>query len=297
MKKKIFLIMVFFFAVRLLAVDFPLIQSLAFFPYLEDKAPDYKNFSLSFSLINSNIYSLEHTNNTFVDLETLSLSGDFRYGLSKKISLDFNFKISYFYGGFFDGLTENFHNFFNMPSNYREIRPRNSVHYTYKEVFLYENKSINLSPFLLGLSYKFIQNKDFSLTGRVSFAIPLYTKKGINSTKFFINCGFVLNWHLNDNWDIKAVYYRSYFQRPNWSNTNELKENINYYKVALAYKKLELFFIGRSSPFIQGDFANTAYQMGISYKLSSKLYLIFIEDLILYDTSPDFSLGIKYKLK
>ncbi len=66
-------------------VEFPLVQSLAIFPYNDHHLLEKGDFSLSLSIANSNIYTYDVPRTNINDMELLSQTLSLRYGLGDRL--------------------------------------------------------------------------------------------------------------------------------------------------------------------------------------------------------------------
>jgi len=117
-------------------VEFPLIQSMSYFPYSDHDTLFKNRWRFSLNMYYSNIYMFDFERTTVNDMEILSTTLALGYGLTDRITLECYYRGNVAFGGLMDGLIINFHDFFGMSEGGRNDYPRNGVNYRIKMLFL-----------------------------------------------------------------------------------------------------------------------------------------------------------------
>ncbi|MCP5105519.1 MAG: DUF3187 family protein, partial [bacterium] len=271
-------------------VEFPLVQSLAYFPYSQNSQVKQGDFALDAQFFYSNVFMFNHYRTIINDFEVLSGTAGLRYGLSEKygLNLELYLRWSTIFGGTLDKFIENFHSTFDLPDDGRPEYPRNSVHYWYKDSFSYTGNRGALSPVILALLGNIYTARDFSFKGRVSFGIPLSNTAGFSSGKIFLNTGLIFNYK-KKNFFLDFSNYIASIQTPGRLAGESFRKQIFFSRLEINLSRFITGFIYRSSAFREDDVAHSAYQVYLGYKITKYLDLILLEDFKPYDTSPDVS--------
>ncbi|MDQ1352106.1 MAG: hypothetical protein QG657_2412 [Acidobacteriota bacterium] len=176
-------------------VEFPLIQSMAYFPYSDHHTLGKGSFSLSLDMFYSNVYMYDFQRTTINDMETWSNILGARYGISQRVTLELYYKTTIVYGGVMDRLIIDFHKLFGMTEGGRKDYPRNRVNYRYKDAFSYDKSLIAQAPLVLGAVGNLYRAGNFSINGRAAMGIPITPKPGFSSSKPFYTAGVMFSYH------------------------------------------------------------------------------------------------------
>lgn len=136
---------------------------------------------------------------TNLDFETVGLELSAAWGLSDRISLEFNAEVHYLWGGLFDGLIAGFHEAFGFPNAGRELFDAGDVSIYVKTrngYTLYADEAMLLvSDPAFGAAFRLIARRDFSLTARAAGTVPLSLGKGFSGSELpQALAGFYLDW-------------------------------------------------------------------------------------------------------
>jgi hypothetical protein len=276
-------------------VEFPLIQSMSYFPYSDHDTLSKNRWRVSLDMYYSNIYMFDYERTTVNDMETLSTTLALGYGLTDKITLEFYYRVMFAFGGLMDGLIVDFHDLFGLAEGGRNQYPRNEVNYRYKDAFSYESGTIGQSPLIFGVLGKLYQKNNFNLNGRIALGLPISSKPGFSSSKPFITMGLILLYK-KENFSIDFSNHVSLFKNPNWLVSEDLKKPVFLSEIRMNYKRIFAGFLYKSTPFRIADLSNGAYQVYIGYKIWKYFELSIIEEFPPMDTTPDVSFNLKIKL-
>lgn len=278
-------------------VEFPLMQSMAYFPYSDNSQLEKGDYSFGIDLFYSNVFMFNHYRTIITDFEVFSGTLRFRYGLSDRLGLNLEVycRWSTIFGGFLDRGVERFHNFFGLPHNSRDEFPRYSVNYRYKDYFYHQTKKSALSPLTAAL-FKTVYTSDrFSLKTRISIGIPLSDIPGLSSSKPFFTGGVIVNYK-KDRFSLDFSNYLALTGTPGWLDGESLRKLIFLSRLELQWKR----FIGgitfRTSAFKEDDIAHPGYQFYLGYKVNGHLDIIILEDLGPFDTTPDIGFNLRIKI-
>lgn len=279
-------------------VEFPLVQSLGYFPYMYHDILTPSQTRLTLDIFHSNIYTFDFLKTNYNDMELTSATLGVEYGLSRRITLEFYVRPALAWGGMMDKLIMDFHDLFNMSQGGREELPRNKVYYTYKDKFVHRESSLNLSPLVLGARYRLIQSGRFSINSRLSLGVPLSSKAGFNSGKLFFNTGLMVLYR-NQNKNLTAFLAANalFYKSPKWLEGEDIHQVIWHSELRVNYKWLFGGVIFRSTPFKENELANPAWQIygGVSFLKIFELALL--EEMPPMDTTPDVTFQLRIKLK
>ena len=170
-------------------VEFPLLQSMSYFPYSDNSLLGKGEFSGTADLYLSNFFMFNHNKTTLNDFETFSTTIGLRYGLWKSGTLEFYFRYSTIFDGILDKLIDDFHQTFKLPDNNRAEYPRFSVHYWFHESFQYRESQHAASPLIVAFLKELYRSSHFSLKTRLALGLPLFKKPGLSSDKPFLTAG------------------------------------------------------------------------------------------------------------
>jgi hypothetical protein len=269
-------------------VEFPLIQSMSYFPFFENQVLEKSDLTVALKGYYSNIYSYNFAGSESMinDFELASLVLSIRYGIFNNTVLELFYRYFYVYGGFMDKAIEDFHNLFGLPSACRENSPRNSVQFEYNEHFSYDSGTGTHSPLVLSVLQRFSSSDTFNIHGRFFLGIPIESKSGFVSDKLFYGAGLLFTYTKN-NFLIGLAGYISFFKEPEWLNGEGLNNSIFNLNLKIKFKRLLAGFILKTSPIKEGNLSHNAHQVYVGYKVSDNLEIGFIEDLTKFDTTPD----------
>lgn len=275
-------------------VEFPLIQSFSYFPYIKNEMLDNGNHEFVLDIGYSNIYMFNYDKDIVNDFETGTLTIVYRKSILKNLNVEFHLRAGILYGGIMDKFIEDFHKLIGNGEDNRGDFPRNSVNYQYKDVFSY-NKSISFSgPFIAGILTKLYDGKDVDINFRVSLGIPLQEKVGISTGKPFLSTGFIFLYRKNK-LAVDLSLYGSFFKIPEWYDPEEVRSRMFVFKLHGAYKKIFGGFLFRSTPFRYSDLSNPAYQMYFGYRITDKISISMYEEIPPMDTIPDVSFRLIFE--
>jgi hypothetical protein len=278
-------------------VEFPMIQSMTYFPYSDNSLPGKGVITMGFDLNYSNIYMFNHHRTIINDFEMLSSTLRFRYGLSERagMALELYLRWSSIFGGGMDKTIENFHSFLGLPDNARGEYPRNSIHYRYKDSFYHKDEQNTLSPLVLAL-FKTISTTDyFSIYARAAVGIPLSNVPGLSSSRPFLTGGIIFNYRKN-RFSVDFSSYLSFTATPDWLDGEDLNSNIFLSRLELNWKRFIGGAIFRTSVFKEDDISHSAYQCYIGYRIFNPIDFIIIEDFDPFDTTPDIGIFLRIRI-
>lgn len=276
-------------------VEFPLIQSMSYFPYSNHHTLLENHWRFGVDIYYSNIYMFDYDRTTVNDMEMLSTTLAVNYGLSNRITLELYYRFMFSFGGLMDGLIVNFHDFFGLAEGGRNEYPQDMVNYRYKDAFSYGNSTRGQSPLILGVLGNLYQKGNFYLNGRLALGLPLSAKPGFSSNKLFMTVGLIFSYK-KKNFSIDFSNHLSSFKNPDWLEAEDIKTRIFHSEIRIDYKRLFGGFLYKSTPFRVGDLANGAYQVYIGYKIWKYFELSMVEEFPPMDTTPDVSFNLKIKL-
>ena len=303
MKKNItFRVFLLFFYLAYLSVmiypkstEYPLIQSMSYFPYSDNNLLKKKDFSFNLDLYYSNIYMFNREKTVVNDFENLSTVFEFRYGLARGLNIEIYLRHSYIFGGMMDRFIENFHDYFGFSDNHRPDYLRNSVHYKFNDSFFYTDKKWVFSPIIVSFLGRILESPHFSIKSMIAIGLPLSNTPGLSSNKPFLTPGLILTYK-KDWFSIDFSNYLSFFKEPVWLKGEDVRSFIYRSEIRLHIKRFITGFIFRTSPFEKGDISHNAYQLYVGFKVFKSLEFIILEDFSPFDTTPDISVNVRVKL-
>jgi len=282
-------------------VEFPLLQSMSYFPYGEQTLEKKGEWSLRLDLHYSNIFMYNHMRSTLNDFEALSAVLGLRWGLWKKGTVEVYLRCSSIFPGVLDKFIEDFHDTFGLDDTGRIAYPRFAVHYWYKDYFSYHQGKTVFSPLVLGLYNQWLSAGDsdssfeFSLNSRLALGIPLASVPGFSSDKPFLSTGVIMAMRYRK-LALEFSNYLSFFKTPSWLAGERIHSSIYFFN----FEARAFGFIGgltfRTSAFTEGDIAHNAYQGYIGFRIAKGLELIILEDFAPFDTTPDIGFQLRVKL-
>jgi len=277
------------------STEYPIIQSMSYFPYSDNTLLEKNDFSLNLNLYYSNIYMFNREKTVVNDFENLSTIFEFRYGLARGVNIEIYLRHFVIFGGILDKFIEDFHDFLELSDNHRPVYTRNSVHYKYNDSFFYTDKKGCFSPVILSFLGQIYESPHFSIKSRIALGLPLSNTPGLSSDKPFLSPGLILTYK-KDWFSIDFINYLSFFKKPVWLKGEDIRSFIYKSEIKLHIKRFITGFIFRTSPFRKGDISRKAYQIYIGFKVFKSLDFIFLEDFSPFDTTPDISFNIRVKL-
>jgi hypothetical protein len=304
MKKQGFLLQFFcyswlmFFALPFNAytveVEFPLIQSMSYFPYSDNTLLKKREFSVAVDLHYSNFFMFNHYKTTLNDFEAFSTTIGLRYGLRKSGTLELYFRHSMIFGGVLDKVIDDFHRTFKLPDNNRAEYPRFSVHYWFHDSFIYTGNQNSVSPLVLAFLKELHRSSHLSLKTRLALGLPLSKKPGFSSDKPFLSAGLVVN-YTKGRFSLEASNYLSFFKQPSWLVDGDTRPYLFFSNLEANIGRFILGINFRSSVFKEDDIGHNGYQGYFGYRITRYLEFIIIEDFVPLDTTPDISFYARLK--
>jgi hypothetical protein len=275
-------------------VEFPLLQSMSYFPYSDNSLLKKGDFSGAVDLYHSNVYMFNHYKTTLNDFETFSATIGLRYGLREGGTLELYFRYSTIFGGILDKFIDNFHRTFNLPDNNRAEYPRFSVNYWFHDSFDYRESQNAVSPLVVAFLKEFYRSSHFSLKTRLALGLPLSKKPGFSSDKPFLAAGLVVAYK-KGRFSLEASNYLSFFRQPSWLVDVDIRPYLFFSNLEANLGRFILGINFRSSVFKEDDIAHDGYQGYIGCRITRYLEFIIIEDFVPLDTTPDISFFIRIK--
>lgn len=276
-------------------VEFPLLQSMSYFPYSDNWILEKGKFSAAVDLYYSNVYMFNHYRTMLNDFEVFSGTAGLRYGLWEGGTLELYYRHSVIFGGLLDKFIESFHRTFGLPDVNRAAYPRNSVNYRYKDYFSYTHSRGAHSPLILALLKRVYRSAHLSLNARLAVGLPLANVPGLSSGKPFLTAGLVTLYN-RGKFSVEFSNYMTFLKKPTWLFDEDIYPGIFYSCLEVNFKRFISGFILRTSVFKEDDIAHDAYQVYIGYKIKKYLEFIIMEDFAPFDTTPDLSFLIRLKV-
>ncbi len=275
-------------------IEFPLVQSFSYFPYVKNSILKNGNYDLFIDIGYSNIYMFNYKKDVVNDFEFVNTAIGYRKSISPGINIEFYSRIAILYGGIMDKLIVNFHKLIGNGEDGRGEFPLNTVNYKYKDVFSYNSTMVFAGPLIAGILTKIYDGDKFDINFRVSLGIPLQNKAGISTGKPFVSTGLIFL-HRSKNFLTDISLYASFFKRPDWLTSQDVRSRMYYINLHMGWKKIFGGFIFRSTPFIGGDLSNPAYQIYLGYKISNHLSISMHEEIPPMDTISDVTFKILFE--
>ena len=269
-------------------VEYPLIQSLAHFPFLNHQILPKNLRNISLELNYSNIFMFDKELTSINDMETMNLTAAFRYGLTSSITLELYLRLSLIYGGIMDGLIDMFHKVLGISPGGRDLYPQYTLNYRYKDHFFHSKVQLAMSAPILTILTPITTRKKLSLSARVGIKLPLFNKPGFNSGQTAFLAGLISTWQ-TENLTVEFSNHMALFPQPDWLSGMRIGHLIWHGEMSVKYKKIRAGFIFRTSPFKTEDLTNNAYQIYAGIKIKSNMEFLFIEEIPPLDTTPDFT--------
>ncbi len=276
-------------------VEFPLVQSISFFPFFENNLLEKNGCSLSLDMYYSNIFMFDSRKTTVNDMEVFSNILAFRYGLFDFLSLELYYRFSIIHGGSLDRFVIKFHDVFDLPVAYRDEYPVNKVNYEFKDYYAYHERTGVPASIMFAAAPTLYRSERAHILGRVGLGLPLLTKPGFTGDKPFLCAGVALFYKLGG-FTVNLSGYLSFYKAPEWLKDEALRYNIFTYEIEAEFKGFFSGFRYRSSPFKEGDLSHRAAQLIIGYKFGKRFEFAIIEDFSPYDTTPDLTFNFRINL-
>ena len=278
-------------------VDFPVIQSMASFPFDEEAGILRSGeVTATFSLSHANHFMFDTRSGVTNDMESLNGVLGLRVGMGRRLTLELYCRWSSIMGGWLDGLIENFHSTFSLPDNHRPTYPRDQVEYRLDPVFAY-NRSLGVAgPVTLALHLGVMERKNFSLNARLALQAAPAGEPGLASARPALIAGMSVLWKRNA-FSMGLSGHLAFFRSPQWlegvSTTprvflGEGWARIGWFKAGILW---------RTSPFRTGDLAHNGWQVVLGFRLRRGVEFRIQEDLGPFDTTPDIQFGIRIHLE
>ena len=275
--------------------EFPLIQSLAYFPYSENVLPKGKTFSLGFTLQYANVFMFDPKAPVINDFETFSTTIAGRLALTKGVTLEAYFRFASIFPGKLDKTIEDFHRLFGLPDNYRLQYPRNIVQYRFYDSFDYQERKNFRSPAIVSLHVDLYRRPGFSLGSRIGVGIPIDNSAGLGGGKSFFSAGITATYQ-HRRTQIDASFYSAWYRKPDWLQPYLTRPAILFSEIKACWGSIIAGFRVRSSPFRTGDIAHTGYQISLGCRIGRYFEFLILEDLPRFDTTPDIGFSLNVKL-
>ncbi len=282
------------------SVEFALVQSMAYFPYSENSVLEQGDYSVILEAYYNNVFMFNHDQTVMNDYESLGLTAAVRYGIMKGGVAEIYMRSTSMFGGSMDKLIENFHETFGFPDNRRPEFPHNIVQYHLDGSFSYLESQSVFAPLVVGFFKQLYRTDRFSLNARASVGIPLSDKPGLSSNKLFFTAGAIAVLKKpGSKFSAEFSAYLSFFSQPGWLMVpeDEFRSTMFFGQMELRWRSLIGGLSLRSSPFKTGDLSHTGYQGYIGFRITRRIDFMLIEDFKPYDTTPDVSFHLRFKLK
>ncbi|MCP4218431.1 MAG: DUF3187 family protein [bacterium] len=276
-------------------VEFPLMQSFCYFPYSDNTLPGPGTFTLGVDLYYSNVFMHNHYRTIINDFETFSASAGIRYGFGKHLAFELYVRYASVFGGKLDKFIENFHSFFGLPDAGRDEFPRNRVNYILGNSIYYWDTKSAASPLILAVLKDLGRIGGFSFKTRLALGIPLSKIPGFSSDRPFLSAGLISNYSKNK-FDVQWSNYITLMKEPSWLAGEDIRRQMIFSRLEIRWSRLILGLMYKSSMFKEDDISHGAYQGYIGYKVSKVLDFLIIEDFHPFDTTPDISFSLRFKL-
>jgi len=286
------------FAVAAPAADpgFPLVQSLASFPFDEDAAwLGQGRVAATFTLSCGNVFMFSEDGATVSDLETLEAVLALRVGIARSLNLEVYSRWSGVHGGWLDGLIEDFHTAFGLPDNRRSQFVRNQVDYRFRDLHDRRRSAGVTGPFTIALSANLFRGGQWQVGGRLALQIPPAGAPGLVSDQSALITGAWIHWRKGA-YTLGMSGHMAFFKTPTWLEGVAITPRIF---LAEAWAGLGWFRAGliwRSSPYRLGDASDAGWQILLGFRLMRGIELRFQEDLAPFNSTPDVRLGIRVRL-
>jgi len=231
----------------------------------------------------------------FNDFESLGTQLSFRYGLSKRDTLEIHFRHVSIFGGFLDKFIEDFHRLFKFPDANRRLYPQFSTQYRYFDSFSYTRRQSTMLPIVVSYLKEIYSSPAFSLKTRAAVGIPIADKPGLSSSKIFVTAGLLTGFKTK-NFSVDVGNYLSLVGRPKWIPKEDIGHFLLNSNIEAYWYRFIAGFSFRTSVFKRGDISHNGYQCFVGYRVTRFLEFIILEDFAPFDTTPDISFNIRVKV-
>lgn len=280
-------------------VEYPLLQSLVYFPYSENTLLNKGELQGTADFYYSNFYRFNHERTFFNDFESFSTVLGLRYGLTQNSTFECFIRHTVIFGGILDKFIEDFHNAFGLPDADRPIYPRNHVKYYWRgidpgEGFEYFDSKSALTSLTVAYLVRLLDLQNWQLKTRLAVGVPLSNTPGFSSGKFSITAGFVMDY--NKNWFTASFSnHVAIFGTPGWLEGVDMKKVIWYSRLETRAFRIIVGLNFRTSAFKESIMSSNAYQIYVGYRISNRLTFIFQEDFAPFDTTPDIGFNLRWR--
>lgn len=291
--RPLFLICLLLIPLQLKAMDvpFPLIRSMAHFPFLEHGIQPAGTYSLAMQNSYTNIYVFDYDFNFVNDMESWDLGLVLRWGL-KPLTLELHLNFITIQGGIFDAFIENFHESFGYPVAGRDVFPRNQVNFRYRDHFFHHNPRAAFLPLVVSAQRKLFSNENVFITGRAFLGLPLVRQPGLSTDRNFAGIGLTAGWH-SGRWSLSGGHYLAWIKAPSWLGEEGIKTQVFLLDWRISYGRFNCGLILKTSPLRHFEMANLATMVTISWRIGRNIEIGIIEDLPPYDTTPDMGFFLR----
>lgn len=276
-------------------IEFPPIQSFAWFPYEDTLTLKKGENSFTFQIYWSNTYIKDLDYGLYGDLETLSTEFTYRRGITDKLTLQLSVKASKNWGGVLDGMIEGFHSLFGLRQGGRKEAPRYEMDYRFGDRFAYNSSQNLLHPPILSLMYNIYSREYVSVNLIASAGIPLMSKRGFISPKPHFTLGGVFNYKKN-RFHISLSALTAFYKTPDYLKGDDVSSRIFFSEMKIRWN----WFIGgvifKTSPWNFTNMNKNPLVLYVGFKFLKIVEFTLIEEATppLVST-PDVTFNIKIK--
>ena len=275
-------------------VEFPLVQSFSYFPYVKNEMLMNGTEHFTVDIGYSNTYMFNYQKDVVNDFETATATIGYRRSIMRNLNVEFYLRVGVMYGGIMDKLIENFHTLIGNGEDGRGEFLRNTVNYKYKDVFTHNSSQVLTGPFIAGILTRLYDCDVIDINFRTSIGIPLQSKTGLSSGKPFLTTGVIFLYR-KKRLSVDMSLYGSFFKIPEWTETENVRSRMFFFNLHGAYKKIFGGFLFRSTPFREGDLSNPAYQVYLGYRISDHLSISMYEEIPPMDTVTDVTFRLLFE--
>lgn len=297
-KSKSFLILVIIFIIPVASfssdVEFPLVQSFSYFPYVQNDMLFNGEEKITIDIGYSNTYMFNYDRDIVNDFDTATATFGYRRSILRNLNVEFYLRAGVMYGGIMDKLIEDFHRLIGNGEDGRSEFPRNTVNFKYKDIFSYNSSQALTGPFIAGILTKLYDGSLIDINLRASLGIPLQNKTGISSGKPFLTTGVIFLYRKNKLF-LDMSLYTSFFKPPEWAEAENVRSRMFFFNLHGSYKKIFGGFLFRSTPFREGDISNPAYQVYLGYRISDHISISMYEEIPPMDTVTDVTFRLLFE--
>lgn len=272
-------------------VPYPLIRSMAHFPFLEHRIQPAGTFSLAIQNSYTNIYNFDYDFQFISDMESWDLGLVLRWGL-KPLTLELHLNFITIHGGIFDAFIETFHESLGFPVAGRDLFPRNSVNFRYRQHFDHSRSRGALLPLVISGQREIFSNDNWYLTGRAFLGLPLSGQPGLSTDRAYGGIGLTAGWR-SGRWRFSGGHYLAWISPPSWLGEEAIKPQVFLLDWRISYGRFNCGLILKTSPLRRDEVANLASMVTISWRIGRNIEIGIIEDLPPYDTTPDMGFFLR----